>query len=390
MLSSNTPLLLRPTIVYINSSALLNNIKLINSKARSARVLAVVKADGYGHSASLVAPIIQKYVWGFGVATVEEGIRLREQIKKKPILVLGTLWPFDENFEAALRYHLIPTISSVDGVESLSKTAFRMNIRSVPFYLKIDTGMGRIGLKSESPEVEKIFSICGAFARTTTKNIPIRCEGVYTHFSCADFDPEYTALQYKKFSDLKTCLMSKGLNYIPFFSASNSAGLFFYPHFNMDIVRPGISLYGLQPSSVKKVSGLKPVLSWETRVVFLKKIKRGDGVSYARKFQARKTPTIIATLPVGYADGYRRDFTNNADVLIKGQRAPVAGRITMDMTMVDVTNIKGGVSVGDKVVLIGNQLKESITAEELAARADTINYEITCGITSRVPRVELK
>jgi len=391
------PQVLRPTFAEISRSALIKNISLIKSKAKNAKILAVVKANGYGHGADIVAPVIERYVWGFGVATVEEGIALRKVITKKPVLVLGALWPFEKNFEAALENRLIPTVSSFMGLEALEKTARRIYgkmPRETDFFLKIDTGMGRIGLKWDSPEVPRIFEHLKKDAGKI-----LRCEGVYTHFSSADFDAAYTREQYKRFSALLRYVVGNVPSHRrPFFSASNSAGIFFHPGFNMDIVRPGISIYGLQPSADTKVKGLVPALSWKTRVVFLKKIKRGEPVSYGCTYRAPRTPTIIATLPVGYADGYRRSLSNKAEVLIRGIRVPVVGRVTMDMIMADVSDLRGRVSVGDEVVLIGRQGNDIITAEELASRATegtcgvegggTINYEITCGISGeRVPRI---
>ncbi len=364
----------RPTWVEINSSSLIkniNSIKLVLS--RRSKILAVVKANAYGHDSLFVSRTLNDRVYGFGVATIEEGIILREGGVKKPIVILGTLWPF-ENFKVAASYNLIPTISSIWGVHSLEKTSKNIG-KNIPFYLEVDTGMGRIGVKWDN-----VKEILGVIKKAKT----IKCECIYSHFSSADSHVSYSRQQMKRFSFVRKT--AKDMEMKPSFSMANSAGLFRFGDSHLDIVRPGISIYGLSPFSVgEKTIKLFPALSWKTRIVFLKKVSANSPISYSRRF-ITKTPSMIATLPVGYADGYRVALTNNSRVLIRGKFAPVVGRVTMDMIMVDVTKVKE-VNVGDEVVLIGTQGANKIAAEELAERLSTINYEITCGISYRVPRV---
>ncbi|PKN00681.1 MAG: alanine racemase [Elusimicrobia bacterium HGW-Elusimicrobia-1] len=366
----------RPTTAEISRSAVLANLAIVKKRARGAGILAVVKAGAYGHGAQIVSNILESGVRGFGVATVEEGLELRCFGIKKPVLVLGSLWPFS-SFPVAARAGLIPTISSVSGLKALDKTAVSMG-RELPFYLKIDTGMGRIGVSHER---------AGTVLEAAASSRAIICRGIYSHFASADSDPSYTRIQYERFLKIKKSAVRHPRLAAADFSMSNSAGIFFFPSAAFDVVRPGISLYGLQPSAApsKKV-GLNPALVLKSRIVFLKKISRGSSISYARRFIARRE-SLIATVPAGYADGYRVGFSCAATALVRGRAAKVAGRVTMDMTMFDVTGIPG-VSVGDEVVLIGRQGRLTVTAEALAALAGTINYEIVCGISDRVPRIE--
>lgn len=366
----------RPTVAEISRSALCANLDLVRKHSRGADVLAVVKADAYGHGVDIVARVLQSRVRGFGVATVEEGLELRRLGVKKPVLILGTLWPFS-SFAVAARAGLTPTISSISGLKSLEETA-RITGKFLPFYLKIDTGMGRIGIRYD--RASALLEAAEASRRTV-------CSGIYSHFASADFDPAYTRLQYERFSSIKKAAARFPRLARADFSMSNSAGIFFFPRAGFDLVRPGIALYGLQPSGVaSKKLDVVPALTWKSRIVFLKKIPRGSSVSYARRFIARRE-SLIATVPVGYADGYRVGLSCVAPALVRGRFVKVAGRVTMDMTMFDVTGV-GGVSVGDEVVLIGKQDDRRITAERLAKTLGTINYEITCGISARVPRIE--
>lgn len=370
----------RPTWVEINKTSLIKNFLALKGKIHNhSKILAVVKANAYGHGVGIVSETLKKYVDAFGVATIEEGVSLRENKKiggQMPVIILGTLWPFT-NFRICAEYNLIPTISSYEGIVALSALSEKLK-KTLPFYLKVDTGMGRIGIQYNHAEVfVKIKEM-------QEKNA-IRCEGVYSHFSCADTDLEFSREQLKKFLTVKKISETVGLK-VPVFSIANSAGIINLPESHLDMVRPGLSLYGLKPTSdSEKKINLQPVLSWKTRVVFLKKVPPGTPISYQRQFITKRR-SIIATLPVGYADGYRLGLSNRGKILIKGMFAPVVGRVTMDMLMVDVTHIKG-VSVGDEVVLIGEQSTKKISVEEIAKQLNTISYEVTCGISYRVPRV---
>jgi alanine racemase len=309
----------------------------------------------------------------FGVSSLEEGIALREGGIDGNILILGSIYPL-ENLAAAADYRLIPTISSLNGLIELVRLAPRHS-RPLPFHLKIDTGMGRIGVFPES--ARNILKKIASLNEVTMK-------GMYTHFATADCDARYARQQIKYFLSTVAYARQHGLKFTA--HAASSAALLRYPQVHCDMVRPGLSLYGMQPfeGANKKVPH-ESVLSWKTKIAFLKKVPAGSSISYGRTFTTT-CPSVIATLPVGYADGYRRDLSNKAAVLVRGQRCTVVGRVTMDMLMVDVTTVKG-VSIGDEAVLIGSQGAAAITAEEMAQWAGTISYEITCGISARVPRI---
>ena len=334
----------------------------------------MVKANAYGHgSAVLSAAAGRCGVAALGVSSLEEGIALRESGIKDKILILGSIFPL-ENLVVAAEHGLTPTISSAQGLAELVRLGRKRRER-LSFHLKIDTGMGRVGISPSSARVliEKI-----------AQRAEVRCEGIYTHFSCADCDREYTRRQRAAFLPVIEYAKNIGLRFAA--HASNSAALLAGTISFFDMVRPGLILYGLLPfEGAEKKIKVSPVLSWKTRIVFLKKVPRGTPVSYGRTFSTGRR-SLIATLPVGYADGYSRRLSNKADVLIRGRRCPVVGRVTMDMIMADVTGLPGA-TIGDEAALIGTQSGETITAEELAGRAGTINYEITCAISSRVPRI---
>ena len=308
-------------------------------------------------------------LWGFGVSSVEEGLALRDAGVKGRILILGSLFPFD-SFSAALEKGLTPTIASLSAAKALAKAASRRGLRA-DVHVKVDTGMGRIGMTPETA-VERIPEIAALPS--------LRLEGVYTHLANAE-DPGRSAGQLHLFDNIIQSCRARGLS--PLVHAANSAALMGIPQSRYDLVRPGLALYGVPPFS--GAGGLLPVMSWKTRVVFLKTVPKGTFVSYGGIFRATRR-SRLATLPVGYADGYRRAFTGKASVLVKGRRVPVAGRVTMDQIVVDVTGVPG-VDVGEEVVLLGRQGRESVAASDMAAWADTIPYEILCGVSRRVPRV---
>ncbi len=331
----------------------------------------VLKADGYGHGAALLARSVSAVgtrLWGYGVSSVEEGVALRDAGVTQKILILGSLFPFD-SFDTVLEKNLIPTVASRSSAQALAQRAQRRG-RPAPCHVKIDTGMGRIGM---SPE---------AFASFST-NPWLKVEGIYTHLACAD-SPSATSQQMKLFEKTSRGFGKGGE--CPLRHAANSGAALARPNAWLDLVRPGLLLYGVPPwPGLGKKIDLRPVLAWKTRVVFLKTVRRGTPLSYGWTWRARRR-SRIATLPVGYADGYRRDLSGRGEVLIKGVRCPVVGRVTMDQIVVDVTD-RPGVEVGEEVVLIGTQGRETITASELADGAHTIPYEILCGLSKRVPRL---
>ena len=371
---SATPLL-RPTWAEIDLPAFKNNIKKIKNRLkRRTKLIAVVKANAYGHMAVQISETALKNgAWALGVSSIEEGISLRENGIKGRILILGSIFPL-ENLKAAAEYGLVPTISSLGGLTALSKLALRLKKR-LPFHLKIDTGMGRIGV---SPSTAPAL-----FERIAAKK-EIFMEGMYTHFSAADCDERFTTRQMKKFMEAVRTARALGLKFTA--HSANSAALFRHRDFQLDAVRPGVSLYGLKPfKGSEKIAKLAPVMSLKTKIVFLKRVPADSTISYGATYTTKRR-SVIATLPIGYADGYSRLLSNKGEVLVRGIRCPVAGRVTMDMIMTDVTKVRG-VSIGDEAVLIGRQGSERITAEEIAEKTSTINYEVTCSISSRVPRV---
>jgi alanine racemase len=366
----------RPTWVEIDKSDFHFNLKKIKEYlAKDTKIMAVVKANAYGHGG--VAIVKEAQVAGlqwFAVSSIEEGIQLREAGIKVNILILGNIFPF-ENFQVVISHFLTPTISTITGLIALAELAVKINKR-INFHLQVDTGMGRIGALPEAA-----YLILQKIAQ-----IPEVCmTGMYTHFAVADIDPVFTKMQIDVFTKIvRFSKINLGLRFIA--HSANSAALFKYKKSHFDMVRPGLSLYGLNPfKHSDRFLKLKPVLSWKTKITFMKKVSAGFCVSYGRTFITSKT-SIIATLPVGYADGLNRLLSNRGDVLVGGKRCPIIGRITMDMTMIDVSDVKG-VSLGDEVVIIGTQGSEQIKIDEPAKLQDTINYEVTCAISSRVPRI---
>ncbi len=359
--------MIRPTYCEIN----LDNLKLnFRRISRKKPVIAVVKAGAYGHGAVKIAQTLEKEgVKIFSVALIEEGIELRASGIKSSILIGGSIYPF-ANFKEVIKHRLTPTIASLESGKSLSEMA-----RSpVPVHVKVDTGMNRIG-----------FALSGAYENiiklSKMKNLFI--EGIYTHFPCADTDRKLTLNQAMKFRKLIKQLSKAGIS-PEILHVSNTAAQRFV--FNTCThIRPGLGLYGLKP--YPSYRGLAPVMSFLSRIVYIRKIKRGERVSYGGTWQAKRN-SVIATLPAGYADGVRRELSNRGEVLVRGRRFPVTGRVCMDMTMIDVTDLPRA-RVGEEVVLLGSQGRESISASGMADVCGTINYEICCGISSRVPRVYL-
>jgi len=366
----------RQNWVEIDKSDFHFNLKKIREYiARDTKIMAVVKSDAYGHGAVALAKEAQEdgVTW-IAVSSLEEGITLREAGIKSNILILGNIFPY-ENFQVAVAHSLTSTISKMSEFASLENLAIKLN-KKINFHLKVDTGMGRIGAPSETA-----YSILQKVAQSNEINMT----GVYTHFSVADTDLVFTQQQFGIFAKIiKFARGSLGLKFVA--HAANSAALFKNKRVHLDMVRPGISLYGISPFKYsERFLKVKPVLSWKTKITFLKRVPSGFCVSYGRTFVTNKL-SVIATIPVGYGDGYNRLLSNKGDVLVRGKRCPIAGRITMNMTMIDVTGVKD-VAVGDEVVLIGTQGREHIKVDELAKIQNTINYEITCNISARVPRI---
>lgn len=365
-------------IAEINLDAIAYNIHQIKSQiSKDTEIMAVVKADAYGHGAIEVSRIlIENGVQRLAVAILDEGKQLRKSNIQVPILILG--YTSLEQADEIVFYDFIQTVFSYDMAKAISDAAVRQN-KTAAVHIKIDTGMGRIGLQPNQDSVYLIKEI------SRLPNLQI--EGIFTHFSSADEkDPSFTELQFSRFTSFISQLEKEDI-YIPVKHCSNSAGFIGYKNMHMDLIRPGIILYGLYPSEEvkKEIVHLKPAMTLKSQVVFIKEVEENVPISYSRKFITRRK-TKVATIPVGYADGYSRQLSNKGRVLIRGQYAPIIGNICMDQFMVDVTDIPD-VGVGDEVVLMGSQGEETIGAEEIARHIGTINYEVICMVGKRIPRV---
>lgn len=373
---------LRPRVVAeVNLGAIEHNYKQIRQHIPNhTEMMAIVKADGYGHGAKEVANFLQEQgVNRFAVAIVAEGEELRSSGITSPILVLGYTPRAD--IKALIENDLTQTVFSYEMAKTISDEAGRLG-KTVNIHLKVDTGMGRIGFLSSPKSIEEILMI--------TKLPHINLEGIFTHFSTADEeDASYTKAQWSIFEGFLKELSEVGLE-LPIIHAANSAAIMCHEYTHLNLVRPGIILYGYYPSPYLegKVLDLEPAMTLKTQVVHVKELPEGQYVGYGRKFYTHQK-TKIATIPVGYADGYSRNLGNKGRVLIRGQYAPIIGNICMDQFMVDVTHIKG-VSVEDEVVLFGKQQDAVIPVEEIAQSLGTINYEIVCMIGKRVPRIYIK
>ncbi len=363
---------------YIDLNAMLKNMNNMHNKIHTGtKILAVIKADGYGHGSVPIAKELESvgYVYGYAVATIEEGIELRKNGIIKPILVLGYVFP--ENYKTAIEENIILTVFTREAADELNSTAMEIGKKS-RIHISVDTGMGRIG-----------YSVCDESADEIAyiSKLPGLCiEGCFTHFAKADeYDKKPTYEQISLFNKMIDMLDERGVA-IPIKHCSNSAGIIEIPEANMDMVRAGITLYGLWPSDEvnRELIELNPVMSLISHVAYVKKIKKGQTVSYGGTYTADKD-RIIATIPVGYGDGYPRSLSGKGSVLIHGQYAPICGRVCMDQFMVDVTDINN-VKVGDCVTLIGTDGKETITVEELSELSGRFNYEFVCDINKRVPR----
>lgn len=373
--------LIRPVWAEINLDNLAHNMREIRRLAdKKAMVTAVIKADGYGHGAKHITDTLLKNgADRFAVAVLDEALELRESGVEEPILVLGYTPP--EKVKDIVKYDIHQAVYSYELAESISKEAVKQN-KKAKIHIKIDTGMGRIGLKPDEDSVNMIKEI------SILPNLVM--EGIFTHFAIADEkDKNYTMEQFKKFTWICKRLEEEGVK-INVRHCGNSATIIDLPEMHMDMVRAGIILYGLMPSQdveLEKIN-LKQVMSLKARVTHVKEIEKDESVSYGRKFIASKK-SKIASLPLGYADGYTRMLSGKAEALIKGVRVPIVGRICMDQCMIDVTGIDD-VKVGDEVVLFGEQKGSFISIDELAEKLGTINYEIVCMIGKRIPRVYVK
>ncbi|HEY5562882.1 MAG TPA: alanine racemase [Clostridiaceae bacterium] len=372
---------IRPAYAEINLDNLVHNLNEVKKLIKKdTLIMAVIKADGYGHGAKKIAQILlDNGSDKLAVAILDEGIQLRNEGIKAPILILG--YTNSERADEIISYDLEQTVYYYELAEALSKEASAQN-KTVKIQISIDTGMGRIGLQPNETSIKLVKKI------SELPNVVI--SGIYTHFAAADEkDKTYTIEQFGKFIWTLNSIKSKEIN-IGVRHCANSATIIDLPSMQLDMVRAGIILYGVYPSqevSFNKLD-LKPVMTLKVRVCYVKEIEAGQSISYGRKFIASKK-TKIASLPIGYADGFTRMLASNAEALIKGIRVPIVGHICMDQCMLDVTGIDG-VEIGDEVVLLGEQNGASITVNEIASKLNTINYEIFTMISKRVPRVYIK
>ncbi|MEK6682260.1 MAG: alanine racemase [Nitrospirota bacterium] len=378
----------RPTCAEIDISALIHNLneaKMLSGSERA--ILAVVKADAYGHGAVKIAKVfVRNGIRHLGVALIEEGIELREAGIKASIVALGGL--FESQIPEIIKYNLTPVVYQRGFLHGLAKAAGRKKMQA-DIHIKIDTGMGRVGL---------LPSEAKGFVKEAAALPNIKIEGIMTHFADADLaDKGYAEKQLSEFTKIVDELKKDGIT-IPYQHIANSAALISFKTNLFNMVRPGIMLYGYAPftptltlplKGEERVGegsvNLRPVMSLKTRIVHLKKVPAGACISYGRTFTTNRE-SIIATLPVGYADGYTRRLSSKGSVIVRGKIAPVVGRVCMDMIMIDATDIEGA-AINDEVVLIGRQGDNTITADDIAKLTDTISYEVLCSIGKRVPRV---
>lgn len=363
----------RGIIAEIDLGAVSANLRSVKALADHSAVIAVVKADAYGHGAVEVSEtLVGAGVDYLAVAFTEEAVKLREAGITAPIIIL-----FDPDLRDILKYNLIPVLSDRKTALAFAREVERRGMR-IPVHIKVDTGMGRLGL-TEGPARE-ILEIAAE------KGIVV--EGIMSHLSEADLaDPFFTKLQLDAFNALKMELLQSGLQ-IKMFHIANSAAVMNIPEAHFDAVRPGLMLYGYSScdntTKASRAAQLQPVMTAKTRFISLRRLQAGTPISYARTFVAKRE-SLIGVIAVGYADGFSTRFSNNAAVLVKGKRAPVVGRVCMDVTMIDLTEIEG-VNENEEVVIIGNQGTESIGADELAKRIQTIPYEILTSLGSRAKR----
>lgn len=369
---------IRPTKLTIDLEALASNVREIKEKVGPAvKIMAVVKSAGYGHDSRRVAQVVTENGADYlAVAVPDEGIFLRRAgFQHTPILVMGPTLP--EEVLKLVKYSLAQAVSSVELVAEINREAMKAN-RTIPIHVKVDTGMGRIGLAPERVP---------GFMKKIAHFPNIWVEGIMTHLSSAD-DPDaksFTQMQIETFKKTIADCELEGFAF-PLKHAAASAGILHFPEAYFSMVRPGILLYGMYPdTSGKDILPLKPVAHFMTKIAHLKKVDKGIPISYSRTFYTSRD-SIIATIPVGYYDGYNRLLSNKASVLVHGRRAPIVGNVTMDMTMLDVTDIPD-VQIGDDVVLFGRQDDQEITIDELATLCNTIHYELIGNISARVSRV---
>ena len=369
-------------LVRVDMDAIISNMEAMRANINEKTgMMAVIKADGYGHGSVELARVFEDidYVKGYAVATAEEAQILRNAGIKKPVLIIGYAFPYC--YGTMIKEDVRLTVFREDSLKQIDSAARTLSMKA-RIHIPVDTGMGRIGVLPDDAGL--------AFVKKTLSFENIILEGVFTHFARADErDKSSAKMQYEKFKGF-TDRIERELSYrIPIKHCSNSAAILEMPYANMDMVRSGITMYGLMPSDevpdkAKALVKLKPALSLISHIVYVKTIHKGDSVSYGGTFTADKD-VRLATIPLGYADGIPRSLSNKGYVLIRGKRAPITGRVCMDQFMVDVSDIEGA-REDDEVVIIGESGNEKITAEDVGALSGRFNYELVCDINIRLPR----
>ncbi len=364
-----------PTQVHIHLDRLTHNLRLLQSQAGNASIWPVIKANAYGHGIDIIA----RHLFELGydtlcVAHVEEAAALIEAGIRAHFVLLSP--PLAEQSQAIVNLGCQAGVCTLECIEAIAREA-KQQRRRAALHLMVDTGMGRDGILPE--QVPAFLQRCSALPS-------LEVRGLMTHFPCADqTDKSFSLQQIASFRHLAESTAGHG---IEFRHMANSAAIFDLPSSRFDAVRPGIAIYGLPPSATMlnpRVNELQPILEWKTRIAFLKEVPANTGLSYGHSFHTKR-PSLIATVPVGYGDGLSRRLSDNLDLLVRGQRCPQVGRISMDQSLIDVTALRGRVRLGDEVVIIGQQGEQALSADELAQKLGTINYEVVTRIAERVPR----
>ena len=364
-----------PAVAEIDVDAFAHNLRIVRDcLPPECEIMAVVKADAYGHGAVVLAEtaLSSGATW-LGVARCLEGAALRQQGVRAPVLVLGPTWP--EEIDALVHHRLTPTVGCCEDAERLNREAARRRL-TCPMHLKVDTSMSRYGLLPQD---------CAAFFDKLGGWPHLHLQGVMTHLATADA-PDDDGGTRRHLDALRGVLQSAAARGVkPRYShAAGSAGIFRYPESHGNLVRPGISLYGSHPFPSRRADALRPVIRWTTRLIRIQTVPAGTGVSYGHTFVTQR-PSRLGTLPVGYGDGLDRGLSNVGEVLVRGQRAPLVGRVCMGLCVIDLTGVPQA-QVGDEVVLIGAQGQDRLTVDDMAERCGRIPYELLCAIGQQVPR----
>ncbi|MBS6503287.1 alanine racemase [Clostridium tertium] len=372
--------LLHPIWAEINLNNLIYNIDQIKKKSSNSEIIGVVKANAYGHGAVEISKVLLNHgINRLAVANIVEAIELRENEIKAPIMLLGI--SEDYAIDALLEYDVEPTISTYEFAMNLNNKAKALN-KTVNIHIAMDSGMGRIGFRKNDKGLEDIINI--------SKLSNLKIESIFSHFSTADSkDKSYSLRQLEIYNTFLDKLQEAGV-YINKKNLSNSAAIIDLPESHYDYVRPGIIQYGYYPSDEvdKNHFDIKHVLTWKTKIIHIKEVEENEYIGYGQTFKTSRK-TVVATLPVGYADGYSRGLSNKGKVIINGQLAPIIGNVCMDQFMVDITEIEN-VHLGNEVILLGSDGNVKFDADDIAKLTNTISYEVLCLIGRRAPRIYIK